>query len=1049
MTAAGVVGPDPPTTPIEKQPVSAGRTGESDVLRTLNETPGGSITAANDNGGAVQARLAVGSVDMVALGPISEGTVFVHPDSRNREAANDNFGRMVLGDPTREVAVYRNPVTGEFIVIQGGKGYVGTINSHGELRGPNAEGRRVAWQALLNEQGGHWIIEHHFHPNGNDAAGQPLKNTELISRLPSGQPGDMQQVAREITELGHTERSSRIYFIDDGKFNFTDFGINTNNREKPIWINVADPGKGGVHVRHEFATMRAYHEFLSTELNLHLRLPENYVEPVLFSIKGQQGAANALASGSPHTALTPHDISDIQTVANRAAALPPAQTHASLQGMGLVGEKDSMARLHLVINDANIPFTTRKKVAALVFDANRADMVARGLLGAEESIHMIFHGAPEGRSRSIHESGIDLSKMPGGNADDFHHGLYFTSQLENALIYAERGSGPDGEGKTVPAGEMFPFLMRGSDVFGEVIDVRTGGKHRQDWDQFLDAVPRSYPPPEKMSTLAFRTARDYASGQLNMGGQLNYVTRGEVFAAFLVAQKKTKVAIVHGDLGIGPLTRGYGIPGDQFAVRSHVTAEAFNDQLGFNRKGNAAGGGDLLFSIKEQIKQDPGVATQTGTVTDLNDPSRKKSVPLAAAEVHQVAADKQSDKTKRAKRSKASVGTEAAGPGTGSADAATPETVAPEKNRKQSLQPLDAAEAKRKRDSHGREEDRAIDTQNEVIMAKANAMDRHAHDEALAASRPPATDESLEITARLMKAREGALRTAVSERQGPLHELVESGRAETLDDLRGILDGNAPLSPQTRKRLEWQAKVWQFQLDVSRGEPAILRNGDGKQARRTSLEEQALNQRVRAQNAAKDAQKANQKLNALMRKPGKNYNKVKKSATCDEAMGSAHFLKVEAAATGAEKKNSSKIPLSPDHLVPLDHIANMEQLSPLLEMFLKASSGLRENIGKDLCALGDIKDNLVAMRWDANEHMKRARLWENITPNEAARYGYLPAQVAEMQRRSIDMQGKILQKIKELTDKYALALAKERGERVQHDTPIHMLIPPPPDDETP
>jgi hypothetical protein len=1031
---------DPPTTPIEKKPVS---TGESEVLRTLNESAGGSGAAANDNGGATERKLAVGSVDMVALGPIAEGTVFVHPDSRNREAANDNFGRMVLADPTREVAVYRNPITGEYIVIQGGKGYVGTINSKGELRGPNAEGRRVAWQALLNEQGGHWIIEHHFHPNGTDAAGVPLKNTELISRLPSGEPGDMHQVAKEITELGHAERSSRIYFLDNGKFNFTDFGINTNNREKPFWINVADPAKGGVHVKHEFATMRAYHEFLSTELNIKLRLPETYVEPVLFSVKGQPGPSNALASGSPHTSLTPHDISDIQTVAKRAAALPAAQTHASLQGMGLVGERDSMARLHLIINEPGIPFETRKKVAALVLDANRADMVSRGVLGSEESIHMVFHGASEGRSRSIRESGIDMSKMPGGPADDFSRGLYFTSQLENALIYAQKGSGTKPDGTVVPPGEMFPFLMRGSDIFGEVIDVRTGGKHRGDWDRFLDQNPRTYPPVSPWYPASmFPTARHYAAGIIPGGGMFSSPVRGEVFEAFLASQKKTKVALIHGDLAVGSLTGGYGVPGDQFAIRSFVMAEAFNNQLGFTRKGEPAGGTDLLFSIKEQIKRDPATAARTGMVADPTNPNRKRVLSPAEREQAQAAADKPAKKAKPAKSAKAPEENEAATAGTVAADHAPAE-----KKVKQSLQPPDAVEAKRQRDNLEREKDRNIDAQSEVAMVKANAMNRKAQDEAIAASRPTDTDEALGIIARMEKFREEARRNAVDKRKEQPHEALETGREEALGELRWILDHDDTLSPETRSRLEWQAKVWRFQLEITRGEPVITLTSSKKQVQRTPLEEQALNQSVKVQNVEKDSHKANQPLKERMRKPGENYNNVKNNATYDEAMGELHFQKVQANATSAEKQGGQKIPLSPDHLVPLDHIANLKALTPLLDMFAKASLGLREKIEKDLCGLGDIKDNLVPMRWDANEHMKRARLWENITPAEARRYGYLPDQVIEMQRRSVEMQGKILKQIEDLTEKYAKALAKERGEAVQHGTPIQMLVPPPPEDE--
>jgi len=123
----------------------------------------------------------------------------------------------------------------------------------------------------------------------------------------------------------------------------------------------------------------------------------------------------------------------------------------------------------------------------------------------------------------------------------------------------------------------------------------------------------------------------------------------------------------------------------------------------------------------------------------------------------------------------------------------------------------------------------------------------------------------------------------------------------------------------------------------------------------------------------------------------------------------------------------------------------------LLEMFAKASPRLQDEIEKALCDLGDIKENLVPMRWDANEHMKRARLWEHISFAEASDYGYLPEHVQKMQERSIEMQGKILKKIEELNKKFAAELAEERSKAAQRGTPIQTLAspPPPPEDETP
>ena len=98
-----------------------------------------------------------------------EGSVFVHPDSRNLMAANDNFGRSINTDPTREVAIHHNPVTGEYVVIQGGAGSVAIIRPGGELHGPGAAGRLVSVGGVPGP-GGHWIVHSRFHPN---RPGQP------------------------------------------------------------------------------------------------------------------------------------------------------------------------------------------------------------------------------------------------------------------------------------------------------------------------------------------------------------------------------------------------------------------------------------------------------------------------------------------------------------------------------------------------------------------------------------------------------------------------------------------------------------------------------------------------------------------------------------------------------------------------------------------------------------------------------------------------------------------------------------------------------------
>src|SRR5205814_2498905 len=95
-------------------PVAAGD--EHLAVRTADEEGGRRPpAAANDNPGAkpVRARAALADGEILRMGSVAEGSIFIHPESTNLHAANDNFGRLLNADPSREVAIYYNPGTGE------------------------------------------------------------------------------------------------------------------------------------------------------------------------------------------------------------------------------------------------------------------------------------------------------------------------------------------------------------------------------------------------------------------------------------------------------------------------------------------------------------------------------------------------------------------------------------------------------------------------------------------------------------------------------------------------------------------------------------------------------------------------------------------------------------------------------------------------------------------------------------------------------------------------------------------------------------------------
>ena len=79
-------------------------------------------------------RMELNPTNMLSMGAIEDGAVFIHPNATSLEAANDNYRMLIQADPTREAAIYRNAETGQYIVIQGSQHRVMTVDPMGHLR---------------------------------------------------------------------------------------------------------------------------------------------------------------------------------------------------------------------------------------------------------------------------------------------------------------------------------------------------------------------------------------------------------------------------------------------------------------------------------------------------------------------------------------------------------------------------------------------------------------------------------------------------------------------------------------------------------------------------------------------------------------------------------------------------------------------------------------------------------------------------------------------------------------------------------------------------
>jgi hypothetical protein len=549
---------------------------------------------ANDNpGGRPHQVTALSEFDMVTMPKVGEGAVFVHPDSKNLMAANDNFGRLINADPSREVAIHFNPVTGEYVVIQGGPNSVAIIKPGGELSGPGAAGRLVSAGGVPSPEG-HWIVHSHFHPNRPGEAA-----TALIRRLPSGFGGDFGVIHFESVGLGLGDRRSRIYFSHEGSVAYTDFGISPNHPEGRYWIDFPHP-QTGERVRRHFDTPGEYASFVKqAQTN-----PESAIAPRGGGLHtaDAQAPSGALRRGSAETELAPSDRRSIRDLAGEVESLgehrravdvlrqggaseatieaargwvgeAEASTHSMLEQMGLVGESQSMDRLHHIMNDTTMSAELRQAIGEAVVAATREHMIRSGQLEADEPLMLLFHGAPVGRARAMAEGGIDLARVGSGHDDDFGAGFYLTSGVANAERYAAKF----GEER----GAIFPFMMRRRDM-GQVIDVRPGGTHRAAWEEFVTRNYHMFSEGLMTPGMAEAMLAGRAPGFAELDG---YGNRGQVFEAFLAHLSVTtgepalaRPDLVLGELG-GPFTTGVG-HGDQQAARTGVVADVLNSQMG-------------------------------------------------------------------------------------------------------------------------------------------------------------------------------------------------------------------------------------------------------------------------------------------------------------------------------------------------------------------------------------------------------------------------------------------------------------------------------------
>ncbi|MGE4044189.1 MAG: hypothetical protein AB7F35_05010 [Acetobacteraceae bacterium] len=188
-----------------------------------------------------------------------------------------------------------------------------------------------------------------------------------------------------------------------------------------------------------------------------------------------------------------------------------------------------------------------------------------------------LHGTSSRDLANMEALGIQLGRIEHDH-QDFGRALYLTLDDANAAKYgARRVKDLAARGQSATA-EAVPFRFRLEDL-GVVVDVRPGGQHRAQWEEFLRRTPAAYPPqPEWLPPgmkMPWNTTEEYI---MRAGWGIDQ--RGKAFQAFLEQAGLAHADAVWGDLG-GVGTSGLVAEGggEQIAIRSQALADRLTEQL--------------------------------------------------------------------------------------------------------------------------------------------------------------------------------------------------------------------------------------------------------------------------------------------------------------------------------------------------------------------------------------------------------------------------------------------------------------------------------------
>ncbi|HWH19412.1 MAG TPA: hypothetical protein VN671_02685, partial [Solirubrobacterales bacterium] len=196
-----------------------------------------------------------------------EGGVMIPPNAHDRAEVNGIYHETIKADPSREVAIYRNPVTGEHILVFGdkGEGFIETKRGGVTVREapmPGGSSRKQEFKDFLPADVGHWELEAHYHPTQVGMHDEAPMQRRLPSAGAEGK-GDFGALKWESRRGGGQARESVIHFFDQGRTVETVFGFDPKARNGEVYsVNVENPATGKRET-HRFVDIPAYEKWAS------------------------------------------------------------------------------------------------------------------------------------------------------------------------------------------------------------------------------------------------------------------------------------------------------------------------------------------------------------------------------------------------------------------------------------------------------------------------------------------------------------------------------------------------------------------------------------------------------------------------------------------------------------------------------------------------------------------------------------------------------------------------------------------------------------------